>query len=158
MEGFEMKKVVIACMCLGVLTLTAPASAQSGEIALTRQVIQTERQTLVTSAMELTEQEGAAFWPLYREYREAMAKVGDRTQALIVDYAAKYPTLTDVDAQAMLDEMVAIDGEALKLRKDYVKKFGKILPAKRVARFFQIENKVDAIIKAELVQEIPLAR
>jgi hypothetical protein len=138
--------------------MAVPVFAQSGEIALTRQVVQTERQALVTAAMELTEQEGAAFWPLYREYRGAMAKVGDRSQALIVDYAAKYATLTDADAQVMLDEMLAIDTEALKVRKDYVKRFGKILPAKRVARFFQIENKMDAVIKADLAETIPLVR
>jgi len=153
-----MKRIVIMSVCLVALALATPAFAQSGELALSRQVIQTERQALVTSAMELTEEEGKVFWPLYREYREAIAKVGDRSQALIVDYAAKYATLTDVDAQAMVTEMVAIDQEALNVRKDYVKKFGKILPAKRVARFFQIENKMDAIIKAELVQDIPLAR
>jgi hypothetical protein len=138
--------------------MAVPVFAQSGEIALTRQVVQTERQALVTAAMELTEQEGAAFWPLYREYRGAMAKVGDRGQALITDYAAKYATLTDADAQVMLDEMLAIDTEALKVRKDYVKRFGKILPAKRVARFFQIENKMDAVIKADLAETIPLVR
>jgi hypothetical protein len=138
--------------------MAVPVFAQSGEIALTRQVVQTERQALVTAAMELSEQEGAAFWPLYREYRGAMAKVGDRSQALIVDYAAKYATLTDADAQVMLDEMLAIDTEALKVRKDYVKRFGKILPAKRVARFFQIENKMDAVIKADLAETIPLVR
>ena len=153
-----MKRIVIMSVCLVVLALAAPLFAQSGEIALTRQVIQTERQALVTAAMELTEQEGAAFWPLYREYREAMAKVGDRGQALIVDYAAKYATLTDADAQVMLDEMLAIDQDALKVRKDYVKKFGKILPAKRVARFFQLENKMDAVIKADLAEQIPLVK
>jgi hypothetical protein len=158
-EEIDMKRAVIAaCVCLGVLALAAPLFAQSGEIALTRQVIQTERQALVTAAMELTEQEGAAFWPLYREYRGAMAKVGDRGQALIIDYAAKYAMLTDADAQVMLDEMLAIDQETLKVKKDYVKKFGKILPAKRVARFFQIENKMDAIIRADLAEQIPLAR
>lgn len=153
-----MKRIVVMSVCLVVLALAAPLTAQSGEIALTRQVIQTERQALVTAAMELTEQEGAAFWPLYREYRGAMAKVGDRGQALIVDYAAKYATLTDADAQVMLDEMLAIDTEALKVRKDYVKKFGKILPAKRVARFFQLENKMDAVIKADLAEQIPLVK
>lgn len=154
-----MRKVVVAaCVCFGVLALAAPLAAQTGELALTRQVIQTERQALVTAAMELTEDEGKVFWPLYREYREAMAKVGDRIQNLIIDYAAKYATLTDVDAQAMLDEMVAIDQEALKVRKDYIKKFGQILPAKRVARFFQLENKMDAVVKADLAEQIPLAK
>ncbi len=150
------RAVIVACVCLGLLA--APAFAQSGEIALTRQVIQTERQALVTAAMELTEDEGKVFWPLYREYREAMAKVADRGQALITDYAAKYATLTDVDAQVMVDEMLAIDQDSLKVRKDYVKKFGKILPAKRVTRFFQLENKMDAIIRADLAEQIPLVR
>lgn len=152
------KAIVAACACLGLLALAAPLAAQSGEIALTRQVIQTERQALVTAGMELTEEEGKVFWPLYREYREAMAKVGDRSQALIVDYAAKYTMLTDADAQVMLDEMLAIDQDMLKVKKDYVKRFGKIMPAKRVARFFQIENKMDAIIRADLAEQIPLVR
>src|SRR2546422_7462264 len=35
-------------------------------------------QALVTAAMDLESKEADAFWPLYREYRMAMATVNDR--------------------------------------------------------------------------------
>ena len=47
-----------------------PAETQADEeIRLTRVLIDTERQALVTKAMDLTPGEMQRFWPLYREYR-----------------------------------------------------------------------------------------
>ncbi len=44
----------------------------------------------------------------------------------------------------------------LRTRNTYVQKFKEILPPKKVVRFFQVENKLDAIINFELVAGIPL--
>jgi len=33
-----------------------------------------------------------------------------------------------------------------------------VIPAKQVTRFFQIDNKLDAVINAELAKLVPLAR
>src|SRR5262245_65855945 len=65
------------------------------EIRLTREVINNERQALITHAMDLTPSEMQRFWPLYREYRVAMSKVGDRIVSLITTYADNYQNLTD---------------------------------------------------------------
>ena len=48
--------------------------------------------------MDLRPRKSEAFWPLYREYRIEMAKVGDRVSKLLVDYAGQYDTLTDEQA------------------------------------------------------------
>ena len=45
-----------------------------------------------------------------------------------------------------------------KLRRKYVKRFMKVLPAKKVLRYYQIENKLDAMIDMDLAAMIPLAR
>ena len=50
----------------------------TSDIALTRASIQLRRQAIVTAVMDLTPKEAEAFWPLYRDYRTEMAKVGDR--------------------------------------------------------------------------------
>jgi hypothetical protein len=34
----------------------------------------------------------------------------------------------------------------------------KVMPAKKVARYYQIENKLEAIIKYELAKEVPLVK
>jgi hypothetical protein len=51
---------------------------------------------------------------------------------------------------------MAFNQEVLKLEKQYYKKFKKILPAGKAARFFQAENKIETMIDAQLALEIPL--
>jgi Na+/phosphate symporter len=114
------------------------AAQESGAVEdavhLTRQMIQSDRQTIVAANMDMTEAESQAFWPLYREYRAEMAKVGDRGAALITDYAKNYETLTDLQAEAMIKEAQEIAKKQLSVREDHMKKFKKILPPKKVAR------------------------
>jgi hypothetical protein len=136
----------------------AVASGSKNAMELTRAEIQTNRQAIVTIAMDLTETESKAFWPLYREYRDALAKVGDRKAALITDFAKNYEALTDEQAKSMTKEMFEIQDKELSVRRDYVKKMEKILPPKKIARFCQVENKLDAVVNYELAGMIPLAK
>jgi hypothetical protein len=144
-----------------VLALLATSSAfaqYEDEIELTRAIIQTERQALIAAAMELTDAEREPFWPLYRSYREEMNRVGDREVRLITDYAKNFDNLSEAQAEQMLDEFMAIQQAQLKVRKQYVKKFRKILPPKKVTLFFQLENKFDSVINYELAAEVPLVQ
>jgi len=125
---------------------------------LTRAAIQVRRQALVTVVMDLGPKEADVFWPLYREYRAEMAKVNDRFVKLLLGYLDNYDTLTDDAASRLLDEYLSIDRARNSVKSKYVPRFGKLIPAKQVARFFQIDNKLDAVINAELAQLVPLAR
>jgi hypothetical protein len=44
------------------------------------------------------------------------------------------------------------------LKRAYLPRLGKVLPAKKVARYIQIENKIRAVLKYDLAQQSPLAR
>ncbi len=135
---------------------SSPAQEIHDEIELTRSLIQTQRQAIVTAAMELTAEESGAFWPLYHEYREARGKVDDRSVALIHGYAENFDLMSDELAQEMIQELMSIRQEELDVTRKYLRRFQKILPAIKVARFFQLENKLDAVIDFELAAEIPL--
>jgi hypothetical protein len=128
------------------------------ELQLTREMINNERQALVTRAMDLTPAEMQRFWPLYRQYRVAASKVGDRIVTLITTYADNYQNLTDKVADKLLTEFVHIEAERARLKTQYLPKFKKILPPKKVARFYQIENKLDTALLADISEAIPLAR
>ena len=130
----------------------------TSDIELTRASIQVRRQALVTAAMDLAPKDADVFWPLYREYREEMAKVNDRFVRLLVGYLENYDSLTDEAARKMLDEYLSIDRARNGVKSTFVPRFGKVIPAKQVARFFQIDNKLDAVINAELAKLVPLAR
>ncbi|HKZ05216.1 MAG TPA: hypothetical protein VJU81_07070 [Methylomirabilota bacterium] len=130
----------------------------TSEVEMTRAAIQVRRQALVTAAMDLEPKESDAFWPLYREYRTDMAKINDRFVRLLTGYLESYDKLTDDGAKKMIDEYLSIERARNSLRSKYVSRFTKVMPAKKVARFFQIDHKFDAVINAELAQTVPLAR
>ena len=127
-------------------------------IQLTRAVIQVERQAIVAHAMDLTPEEMQGFWPLYRTYRLEAAMVGDRIVTLIATYADSYGALTDPVADTLLTEFVSIEQARARLMAKYLPKFKQVLPARKVARFYQLENKLDIAILAEMAEQIPLSR
>ena len=142
-----------------VSLLAAAAFGQAREaMELSRSIIQTEKKAIVASNMLLSEQESEAFWPLYNDYQNELRKVGDRWAKLITDYAKNYETLSDDQAQSMLKDFFDVEEARLKLRKSYVKKFEKVLPQKKLTRYYQIENKLEAVIKYELAAAIPLVK
>ncbi len=77
-------------------------------------------------------------------------------QKLIQDFAEVWDNATEEQAKTMVDEMLAIRRDELKVRKSHLSKFRKALPEVKVARFLQIENKIDAIINLGLADAIPL--
>ncbi len=141
---------------VAVVLATPLWALQDEEIELTRLAIQQQRNQLVSQFMELSSEEIPAFWSVYEKYRTQMAKIGDRTQKLIIDYAENQDTLSDQNALAMLDESLKIEEAKLELRRKYVQEFKKVLPPKKVVRFFQLDNKFDAMVNYNLAGSIPL--
>ncbi len=154
-------KWAIPALSLSFFLLSAPLSAQiSAEFEKTREAMQKQKDDVIAADMKLTEEEGKAFWPLYQEYQEALRKLQDRSFKLLAGYAQEREneTFTDEKAKALLDEYMAIEREDLSLKRIYLEKFNKRLPAKKVMRYFQLENKIAAMINYQTTQMIPLAK
>ena len=141
-----------------VLLATPLWSQQEKEIELTRLALQRQRDDLVNQFMKLNLKEVGAFIPVYEEYRTEMGKLGDRTQRVILDYAKNQDNLSDQKALAMLDEWLKIKEAEVKLRMKSVEDFKRVLPPKKVLRFFQLDNKFDAIVNYNLSGSIPLVQ
>jgi polyhydroxyalkanoate synthesis regulator phasin len=152
---FRVVLVLAVTLVVGAPGVLAQAS-ETDQLQQLRAEIQTDRQAVVAANLKLTDAEGQAFWPLYREYRGEMAKVGDRLQKLIQDFAKVYDTATAEQAKAMVDEMMSIQRAEFKVKETYLPKFRKVLPELKVAQFLQIENKIDALIRIDLAAAIPL--
>ncbi len=154
-----MKMVRIATALIGLLA-AAPVFAQTAmdELETARTQIQADRKAIVSKLMDMTEGESAAFWPVYNEYREAVRKVDDQMVSVLKQYGDQEATLTDVETQKLLDQWVGLKGDRVGVQKAHLKKFGKVLPAKKVIRFYQIESKMDAIVQYDLAANIPLIK
>ena len=143
---------------LGLL-LSASALAQTrSDVEVTRADIQADRKTIVADNLHLTDAQGAAFWPVYQEYRGEMSKVGDRALKLVTDYARGYDALTDAQATALMAEHLAIQKDVVKVKEKYRPRFEKAIPPKLVLRFYQIEYRLDTIMQVEVLSSIPLVK
>ncbi len=123
-----------------------------------RELLKSGREELVREELQLTESEAAAFWPVYEQYRDDIERVRDRQAAVVSTYMEAYwaAELDDDLAEHVLDEHFAVKTQLLKVEKKYLRRFRKVLPAAKVTRFFQLDNKLDAEIDVALAKLIPL--
>lgn len=149
---------------LAALALPSLAAAQvnptfadlSAATEEARTIIQSERKLLISQGLTLTAEEGNAFWPVYDRYMLDMKSAGDLRVKVITDYAASYGNLTDDTARQLISDMLDYQEKVIKVRKGYLRKFRKAIPETKLARFYQIENKLDAITNFVLADQIPL--
>ncbi len=149
-------KKLLTVLFVSALSISAFAQSVDDYAEVVRSVISTEKKVLITEVMQLSNSESTAFWALYNEYQEKLYKVGTKRVQLIKDFAEHFDNMSDDKAKEVMLSANAIDGEYLKLQKSYTKKFLKILPSKKVLRYFQAENKIKLLIDSEISSEIPL--
>jgi hypothetical protein len=120
--------------------------------------VKADKKLLVAQNMQLTEAEAKAFWPVYEKYQAELFLLRGRTLLLISGYAEAYDNMTNSKAKKLLDDFVAIETLRLKLVKAYIPKFQKVLSSTKVARYVQIENKINAGLYYEFAARIPLIK
>lgn len=150
--------VLVIAMCIAFTAIAQAQLDQDRAVQLTRSAIQAERQAVLAANLDLDEKESAVFWPLYQEYREALESAINTRIDLLDQFFASHETLTDDEALALLDQHLAWKKDVLKVQTAYAKRMKKSLTGKTVAKFFQIENKMDLIVEYELAGEIPLIK
>ena len=115
-----------------------------------------DRTAVVAEIMQLSEEEGKAFWPLYREYRAAMDVVNDGLMKLILEYSDVYPNVPEDRAEKMLRDYSAFEKKCVDTRAAYLKKFARIITPVKAMRLAQVENRLDLTVRMQLAGIIPL--
>ena len=131
---------------------------QNNEIEQGRAMVREARDEIIRSELQLTEEEAAEFWPLYENYRAETNQVMDRLGDLIADYLRRYEAadLTNDYAEKLVGDHMQIKKDLLAIQERSLPFFYKVLPALKVARFYQLENKINADIDIQLALAIPL--
>jgi hypothetical protein len=148
-----------AIMLLFTILVALPAfagEAADANLEVLRDTIRANKKALVAVNLTLTDTEAASFWPLYDRYEAELKGVNDRLVKLIEDYTGNYGKLTDEHARKLAEDYLAVEEDRAKVRRTYFTDFTKVLPGKKAARFYQIENKMDAVIRYDLASQIPV--
>lgn len=155
-----MKTLIILLLCFTVaspLMAQQPLTAQAQrEINISRKLINNKRNTTLAYNMSFTQEEKEKFWPLYREYRAAMATVGDKRLAGILDYVDHIDTMSEGKAKQLLNQYFTTEKEVIRVKEKYVRKFRRILPETKVVRLMQIENRMDSAVDLKIAEGVPL--
>ena len=157
-------KILQFALLAATVLLGQPAAAQDKPAADSMQVLReklkSDKKDLISANLPLTEAEAKGFWPLYEGYQKELAKVNDQIALLIVDYAKEYNagSLTDAKARALLDRLIGIEETEVRMKRALVQRLAKVLSGTKVARYVQLENKIRALVKYEIADEVPLAQ
>jgi hypothetical protein len=150
-----------ARVLLTLVLVLASGRVRAGESAdanldILRSTIRANKKALVAANLTLSDEEATKFWPLYDEYQKKLTAVNDRMVELIKDYTTHFKELTDEHALKLAEQYLDVEKDRNDVRREYLPQFAKILPGRKVARFFQIENKMEAVVRYDLASEIPV--
>jgi hypothetical protein len=159
-----MKSLTLFVLAVAVL-FAAPVFAQESAnmtMEILKEKVKADKKLIVAANMNLTDAEAKGFWPLYEGYQKELEQINQRLGSVIKNYADAHNAgkgmIPNDTAKKLLKDALATEEAEVKLRQAYAAKLEKTLPATKVARYLQIENKIRAILKFELAQQIPLVQ
>lgn len=151
-----LKLIIVSTAVASLLPLGANAQQERDMIEVLRGQISTDRQAVVALNMDLSEKQAEAFWPVYREYHEKREELADRRVKLLMDFRDNQIGMTAEQAKKMLKEAIDLEDKLNDLKHNYRADFEKALGPRHTLRYYQIENKLDAVINYELASVVPL--
>jgi len=161
-------RLVVAIAAVALAGLAAPlheATAQAAEpqqmnkyMELLRQDLRTQKTALVTEAMDMTDAQAEAFWPIYDEYTREMREVWDGRIANIRLFAENYHRMTDDMAKQVANTAFKLDEQRGKILKKYYGRVEKAIGPMLAGRFVQIESALYDLISLQIASEIPLMK
>ena len=161
-RGFATRIIgaALVSMLFGYAPLGIAQDKPADNMQILREKIKADKKLLVATNMELTEAEAKNFWPIYEDYQKDLQKINERLIQALQSYAADYKnkSMTNEKAKKLTDEYLSIEQAEVKLKSSSVPKLNKALPATKVARYLQIENKIRAVIKYDLAATVPLVQ
>ena len=150
--------MVLAITLIGFVGSVLAQEKPADNMELVKEKIRTDKKLFIATNMQLTESEAKAFWPVYEAYQAELGKLREREIKLIEEFANNFESMSDDVAKNLLDDSLSIDSDHQKLRQSYVSKIRGVLPDKKVARYYQLESKIDAVLEYEMAKRIPLVQ
>jgi len=113
---------------------------------------------IVKENLKLTEDEASKFWPLFDEYMAARNPIFEERVSITEEFMMNYYAMDDATAKDLIDKSMKSYQDIMDLRKEYLNKMFEVLPAPIVGKFFQIDNRVTALVDVVRMSATPLVR
>ncbi len=152
-------KYLIIVLFLGLfVSVNAQTEYFETDIQGIRTDIREVAKEIVAENVELTPEQAEVFWPLYNEYMNELKVLGDQEVKLTEEYMLNFYLMEEETASNLLDDVLNLERDKQSLKSEYIRKMKKVLPAKVVGKFYQVERRLSLLIDAEKVSRIPLLK
>lgn len=118
----------------------APLSAQKGEAAAGERLKEYRKQFIINE-LGLSKAEAEKFWPVYSRMLSELKDNRRKEKEVKAKLNAGSGNLSDADASAALDEIMALEAANLAIRKRYIEEFKKLIPIQKIVRIPGAERK-----------------
>ena len=154
-------RLLFALICSTLMYASAVAQSNDDDsleatFNTVRQFMEAERDVVLEDELSLSRREGNDFWPIYRTYRTELDAVYDRYAELISAFDDNYDSMSDRMARELIGDYFSVQSELIEVRQRYVPIFLSAISAQKLARFYQVENKIDTVAGLELTLATPL--
>lgn len=129
--------ITLACGSVEAYSQLMPQSFRDGRSNATSSVV-AARENYVNKQLNLSDEEAAKFWPVYRRYHQEVSKVR----------RAKRLNMSNTRSDDQIKKDLAYDEQLVNIKKHYNEEFLKILPPEKVSRIYRSEREfTDELIK-----------
>jgi len=154
-----MKKLIfISLLIFTSINFAQIESFESDYVEMLKKDIQAESKQIVADNLTLTEEQAKIFWPLYDEYDAAYDGLVDERVKVIEEYMMNYYGMDEETGKDLITKSMNLKQKAIDIQKEYIYKMMEVLPASVVGKFFQIDNRIAAIIDIARMANLPLIR
>lgn len=141
----------LSVLLLGLWMTSMPLSAAIQSAA-------ENRHQAVLRELELTPAEEKDFWPLYEGYSKALLQSFEQTAEVAYRLFQARSRVSDEIADEYTHALLNGELRQAQIHLEYQPRFRKVLDAKRTARLFQFERRLQSYMNAEISREFPLVR
>jgi hypothetical protein len=151
-----MKKILFTIISGALISFSSIAQTDSESIDLVQAAIGIEKKEAFNSFIILNETNRNAFWKLYDEYEVKRKVLGKERIALLEKYVNDYNNMNEENTSLALKKMINMSSEFNELVATYTKKIERSAGAKPAAQFFQLESYITSVVRASILENIPL--
>lgn len=150
-----MKKILSTLFILTLFSTAAMAQHESEIKAIQEHFKDNSKKNIIRNFMKLEGETATKFWAIYDEYEAARHKFVEQQQQTLIKYVNEFDTMTDAQAEEILDEAMQRRIAEMQLRQKYLRRLERELGGLISIRFAEIDHYIDIVTEKPFSESIP---
>lgn len=134
-----------------VLFLSVQTFAQPGK----NDKIASVKIAFITKELNLSPHEAQVFWPVYNQFQNEVEALNKKRANELMNAKNNFDLMSDADVTKFMDNEFNYQQQELDVKKKYNEEFKKVLPIKKVAKFWVAEQKFKLFLLKQLKDQPP---